>query len=401
MRKIALLTPGFGETGGVASVTEFLYRYLNASRGFSATVVSVPMSWRSEANVKVSNPASWLRGVRKRGRQVNGVEFTEVGAFLAELEFQRYRPRRRLTEELKRYDVVQVVGGSPAWGYLTRDLPVPVAVQAATLVARERRSTEDDNSGLWSKLMTKAVQRIERLVISEVADAIMVENSWMYQCLRKRESKGRVVFAPPGVDTSLYRPCGPSIKNSQYILSVGRFSDTRKNVRLLFRAYKALWDMRNDAPTLVLAGAKGPSNDQLMLAEELGIRNHVSVRTGVTDEELAALYRGAEVFVLSSNQEGLGLVIAEAMASGTPVVATNCGGPSVLIDDGESGFLVPVGEPRPLAKRINQLLENREIANRLGRKGRNRIEESFSYAAAGRRFSEVYDTILLEAGKNQ
>ena len=62
------------------------------------------------------------------------------------------------------------------------------------------------------------------------------------------------------------------------------------------------------------------------------------------DDELVELYRGAALLALSSDEEGLGLVILEAMASGIPVVSTACGGPQTSVVDGETGFLTPVGD---------------------------------------------------------
>ena len=82
------------------------------------------------------------------------------------------------------------------------------------------------------------------------------------------------------------------------------------------------------------------------------------------------------------------------MASGTPVVSTDCGGPSTLIEDGETGFLVPTGDAAALADRMAHVLTYPDKARALGRAGRERVDEHFSIEAAGDRFLQVYDELL-------
>jgi glycosyltransferase involved in cell wall biosynthesis len=177
-------------------------------------------------------------------------------------------------------------------------------------------------------------------------------------------------------------------------LSVGRWIDSRKNVRLLFEAYGKLRETLPDPPRLILAGLSGPTDADWAYAERIGVRSHIEMREDVPQEELAELYRNARLFALSSNEEGLGLVLAEAMASGVPVVSTDCGGPSTLIDDGETGYLVPVRDAEALADRMAHLLMHPDHANAMGEAGRRRIENNFSNEAAGERFLDVYDQLL-------
>jgi glycosyltransferase involved in cell wall biosynthesis len=82
------------------------------------------------------------------------------------------------------------------------------------------------------------------------------------------------------------------------------------------------------------------------------------------------------------------------MASGVPVVSTDCGGPATLIDDGQTGFLVPTGDADALAARMAHLLTHPREAAAMGRAGRSRVEQHFSVEAAGERFLRVYDELL-------
>jgi len=117
---------------------------------------------------------------------------------------------------------------------------------------------------------------------------------------------------------------------------------------------------------------------------------------------LAELYRNALFFVLSSNEEGLGIVILEAMASGLPVVSTACGGPATSLVHGETGLLTPVGDARALADAMQTLLGDSDLRRRMGTEGRRVAEERFSLAAAGKVFLDSYDEVFsTQARRNQ
>ncbi len=126
----------------------------------------------------------------------------------------------------------------------------------------------------------------------------------------------------------------------------------------------------------------------------IGIGSRVRVLEHVSQDELARLYREASVCVLSSNEEGLGLVLLEAMSSGIPVVSTDCGGPRTAIVDGQTGFLTPVGDSESLAKALRFLIETPAIACEMGKAGRRRVRQHFSLEVAGRRFTDVYARLL-------
>lgn len=396
--RIALLVPDFAAGGGVPVVALFLERVLRESGRFDVDVVSVAMGSRDPASVGLLSPGSWFRGVRVTRGEWQGVPFRHVGAVGGELEFRRYRPHRTLTRILAGYDLVQVVAGAPCWAELCRDLDIPVALQVATLVREERKellARSRGPVGLWRRWMAGRVDLIDRRALDRV-DAVFVENQWMYDLLSRRQGRAEVLFAPPGIDTDFFRP-GDRRALPPTILSVGRLSDPRKNVRLLFEAYARVVARGSDA-RLVLAGSSGPTAEDWAVADRLDIRPRVTFHHRVSAERLAALYREATVYALSSDEEGLGLVILESLASATPVVATDCGGPSTSIRDGANGYLVPRGDAGALAARLAELLENPDAAGEMGREGRREAVERFSLAATGRLFLDCYDRLL--AGGN-
>jgi glycosyltransferase involved in cell wall biosynthesis len=163
---------------------------------------------------------------------------------------------------------------------------------------------------------------------------------------------------------------------------------------MLFRSYKILNDRFSEAPKLILAGQTAPSGEDMAEARRLGIVDKVEILTSVSKESLRELYQNAALFLLSSDEEGFGLIIAEAMACGLAVVATKCGGPEVLILENETGFLTPVGDAEVLADKISLLLTNKNLREKFGAAGRKRAAEKFSHSATGKIYLENYERLL-------
>ncbi|MCE7979617.1 MAG: glycosyltransferase family 1 protein [Caldilinea sp. CFX5] len=390
-RRVALVVPGLVTSGGVPAVAAFLYRIIASSNRYEPHLVSLPMSSQDKTSLRLLSPRSWLGGVGVGKGIWNNWPYQHIGAVAAELEFQRYQPRRVLTDILANYDLVQVIAGTPAWAFTTRNLHKPIFLQVATLTTVERQALLEQVSWprhLWIKGMNRIISQIETNALKHLR-AVFVENEWMYEHLSSKMDPTKVIFAPPGIDTTRFRP--DNYQPNGYILAVGRLGDVRKNVALLFKAYHRLRQIFPSAPKLVLAGKSMPESSAWQIADSLGITPYIECRLNVTETELAELYQNAAFFVLSSDEEGLGIVILEAMASGIPVVATRCGGPETAVREGETGFLVATGDPEMLAHRMSQLLKNPVEAEAMGKAGRKIAEQHFSLEAAGRAFLQQYD----------
>ena len=398
--RIALVVPDLVSEGGVPSVALFLHRVIEDSGMFQSDLFSVASSARDATSVRFLSLPSWFKVDMIVNGIWQGIPYRHFGAFLSEFEFQRYQPRRILTDALNCYDIIQIIAGSPAWALVGRDARPPVFLQVATLIRSERSprlSRESGPMGIWHRAMTSITEQYDFDALRYV-EAVFVENNWMFSRLQQDGSCKDVIFAPPGVDTAVF--CPSRERCDDFILSVARFDDVRKNVRLLFSAYRVLRHKLIDAPRLVLSGKSGPRKDDWDLAKSLGIEDHIEFREDVPTDELARLYRNAALFVLPSDEEGLGIVLLEAMASGTPVVSTRCGGPETIIVDEETGFLTPVGDAHALAARMRQLLESPQLRRDMGAGGRRAIEARFSLDVAGRAFLDKYEEILSRRGKS-
>jgi glycosyltransferase involved in cell wall biosynthesis len=140
------------------------------------------------------------------------------------------------------------------------------------------------------------------------------------------------------------------------VLLAARLNDPRKNVAMLLRAFAQVRAKLPDVK-LVLVGEE-PDESIRTLVDTLGLAEAVCFPGIVSKDELLRLYQGAELFVLPSRQEGLGIVMLEAMACGTPVIATDCGGPEGIVVDGITGRIVPNDDADRFAQAVIDTLNH-------------------------------------------
>jgi starch synthase len=209
----------------------------------------------------------------------------------------------------------------------------------------------------------------------------------------------RVRVIRNGIDTDEYRPdpqTGVLARygvdpGRPYVIFVGRIT-RQKGVPVLLRAASRLI---GDAQLVLLAGA-ADTPEQLAEVTELvdGLRTS---RSGVIwipemlpKPEVIQLLTHATVFACPSIYEPLGIVNLEAMACGTAVVGSRTGGIPEVVADGETGLLVPVGEPEPLADALNVLLRDPDRAEAMGQAGRKRAVSEFGWPAIAAQTADLY-----------
>lgn len=202
----------------------------------------------------------------------------------------------------------------------------------------------------------------------------------------------------PGVDIERFTPGEPASGRPRTILYAGRMdrSSAWKGVDVLLRAFAELTG-RGDAADarLLLVGGGDAVPDHLRLAAELGIADRVEAAGELTGEALAGVMRTAAVVVLPSRTEAesFGMVLVEAMACGTPVVGSAVGGIPHVVADGETGLLVPPGDPGALAAACRELLADGELADRLGAEGRRQAERRFAWDGLMERYTSLFRTL--------
>ena len=341
----------------------------------------------------VRKPSTWKRGPQLFERVDRGLPYLHVGASLSELEYRRYRERPILDSLLAQFDILQFVAGAAPWLAVAERVDRPKCLWVATTIAADRASLSAGRPSLrkaWSGVMTRFALKYEERAL-RIADSILALSPYTVRSLAPMLGGREVPIAVCGVDTSVFYPAAEG-NGERYILCVARLFDPRKNVAMLLGAYAELVHQRDDVPDLVLVG-EPLSTQGFRLLTSLGIADKVRCIGPTHGEDLADTYRGASMFVLSSDEEGLGIVILEAMASGLPVVSTASGGPEAAVTDGVTGFLTPVGDQGALRSAMEKLIYDQDLRKKFGAAGRRAVEEKFSIAATGEVFLKQYERI--------
>ena len=206
--------------------------------------------------------------------------------------------------------------------------------------------------------------------IINCADAICVSCTEEERQFRRLygDPKGRIEIVAPGVEHAFFAPGEQSgardalglPHDRPVLLFVGRIQPL-KGPDVAIRALHALG--RADALLLIVGGASGADGDveterAHQLVDELGLHEQVRFVAPQPHHILSTYYRAADVVVVPSRSESFGLVALEAAACGIPVVASAVGGLLTLVDDGETGFLVPDRAPEVFAKAIAMILDD-------------------------------------------
>ena len=187
------------------------------------------------------------------------------------------------------------------------------------------------------------------------------------------------LVVPNPVDEKKFRPSALERKN--LVIYAGRL-ERRKGVDTIVQALPGIFK-RFPLAEFLFAGSDGTDrdgkkwSDKLLDAVDPRQRERLRFEQKSRDA-LVQTYQEAAVCILPSVWENFPYALLEAMACGTPVVATQCGGFPELIEDGVSGFLVPVNDSEALASRVGTLLAQPQLRNEIGRNARKRVEELFS-----------------------
>jgi glycosyltransferase involved in cell wall biosynthesis len=217
----------------------------------------------------------------------------------------------------------------------------------------------------------------------DLADGIVVPSQYAAETFRSR-GIGNLMVTPYGVDL---RQFGPSTKrdDSFRVLFVGT-AGLRKGTHYLVEAFKRLAGTKTE---LWLVGPIGSDARRTLDLKSPGIR----LLGPVSHDRLPAIYAQASVFVLPSVEEGLAMVLCEAMASGVPVIATEATGAKELVSEGEEGFIVPMRSAEAIAERLELLRSRPALAAEMGDRGRVRARAQ-TWDAYGEVVSKGYRTVL-------
>lgn len=212
-----------------------------------------------------------------------------------------------------------------------------------------------------------------------------------------------ISVVPCGVNLDLFHPIPQDAarrelglpNDDRILLFVGRI-EPLKGIDILLGAATQIEDER-DCRVLVIGGDNSAQEGEMAhlrnLASRLGIADRVTFLGAVDHERLPYFYSAADVCVVPSFYESFGLVALEAMACGTPVVASRVGGLAGTVRDSETGYLIPWRCPEPFAERIEILLGNEELRNAFGTAARESVER-FRWANVAEAVLGIYRELI-------
>ncbi len=244
----------------------------------------------------------------------------------------------------------------------------------------------------------QVLRRADRVVVATIAELTQL------RFLYKADAK-KLVIIPPGVDVSHFYPI-PADEARAYIglkpedrmiLFVGRI-EPLKGVDTLLEAMSCL-QMKESRPVhLAIIGGDPAASPEEMNAEMARLKNLCEVLgldqsvvfLGVRDQDkLSYYYSAAEVVVMPSHYESFGMVALEAMACGTPVIASEVGGLAYLVRDGETGFTIPAEEPETLCEKLSWLLNDDELHAKMSAQAAAYAQD-YAWEKIARQILEVY-----------
>jgi glycosyltransferase involved in cell wall biosynthesis len=205
---------------------------------------------------------------------------------------------------------------------------------------------------------------------------------------------GRIRIIPVGVDAAAFRPAPPAARVPGRIVTVASADVPMKGLGVLVAALARVADSPPGGvrPELVVVGSASDTTRAAIGAA--GLTDQVRFVSGLADSELADLIASAQLLAVPSLYEGFSLPAVEAMACGTPVVASDVGAlPELIGVDGRCGALVPPGDDRALATELAAMLAAPERCAVLGQAARRRAVETYSWAAVARATADVYAEI--------
>ncbi len=244
----------------------------------------------------------------------------------------------------------------------------------------------------------------QRRIIKK-ADAITAISQYLVDFAKKFNKKAPVFVVPNGVDLEKF-------KNLAFVPSSGRGEVRNKKVEKKIIITVSRLVRKNGIDILIKAVSHLTSHFSLLivgdgkerkklerLAQKLGIKDKIRFLGSISPNEIPKYLSQADIFVRPSRSEGLGSAFLEAMAAGVPVIATPVGGIPDFLRHGETGFFCEAENPTDLARKIETILYDKTLMNKLVENARKLVEEKYNWDKITEQMKQIYyETVSRHTG---
>jgi len=313
-----------------------------------------------------------VNGVNIHRIKVFGAREKNAAGLLSLLSFPicAYGQTKKLCNE-NEYDVIDThfavpTGPLGVWMSKSKQIPLNLFIYGGDIYDPSKKFSP--HRWVLLRYVVNYVLNNSNRVIAESAD-IMQKTEFYYKC------KHSIEVIPVAYNTVSFKVISRKELNlseeKRYLISGGRFV-RRKDFGTLIRVLTALTSENVE----ILLFGDGPERGNLTeLAAQLGVINKVHFLGFISDEEKFQYLNVSDIYVLSSLHEGFGIVLQEAMQVGLPLIATNYGGQVDLVEDGENGFLVDVGDYEAIAEKVSLLLHDSSLTGKFKRANIERVKQ--------------------------
>ena len=378
-RRICFLSPRFYPfTGGVEVFSYELTRRL-AKMGYDIQVLTTDFESRPGSDI--------IEGIK--------VQRYRILFFAFRTPVIPHIPLKIL---FRKFDLIHVISTYPTFTDIA--LLTGKALNKPVVVTHQ---LDGGAEGWLGRAITKFYHRTVASPLIHLADRV-VSTSHSYASTSPILSPilDRVKVIPNAVDETIFHPSVDGsrvaaeygLENSRNLLFVGRLVPY-KGIEYLLSALKILHNEFADIHLLIVGD--GELKEKLThQADKLGITRQVNFVGHIPNSRLPAFYVNSELAVLPSisRLEAFGITLIEAMACGKPVVASSIPGVKEVVHEGATGFLVPPKDPTALARAISRIIRKKNLAEKMGRRARKRVEEKYTWKRVASSYDRLYSDLL-------
>lgn len=366
IKKAAILSLDPRSGGGILSSLKSLYLYL--SKEYEVTVFFINFEQSvstSISNLKFSSTDQWL--------ELFGMKCFSIGARWSFLEAQIYKNTKSSWNILNDYDLFFVSSGTPIAAYPLVILAKPFILWVATPFWKDRIhriKTSSMKEKLLSWISRTELEKMEKEILEKASVILPMSNYAKFKFLE--------ILGKHKDMTVCGYPISPNKKiiekdySKKIVVATGRFTDPRKNINMLFKAWNLIHQNHPDA-ILIIIGQIDESKKEMVRQS-----HSMFLAENITNNQKDLIYESASIMLISSWQEGLGIVGLEALCNQVPIVSTSCGGVLDFCIQNLTGKVTAINNHEEMAKQASDLLNDPVMLKTMGLAGLKLINENYS-----------------------